>query len=395
MNERMRYFSKLGMLTVLSPLRMQKIHRNRVILNNCLAHNYADNIKPIADRLAKEYPGKLEIFVAVDDPGKFEYLKEKGITPIKIDSPAYYKVAMSSAFYVTNSGGYSYLPLKKGQYVINTWHGGGAYKKIGMDAYRVGKYYEKDLRLTAKKTSVFLASSKMFADLLSPALLIPRDKFREVGLPRNDILVKNDPDQIRSIRQKLGISEDEKLVLYAPTYRRPNDDSFGQSIAIDYGIDPERVCKALSQRFGGKWRFAMRLHPQIKETVGLDPEKVLDLTKYDDMQELLLAADVMINDFSSSMWDFMLTGKPSFLYAKDLQHYIETTAVYTPVSEWPFPKSTNNDELEKSILEFDETKYGEDCDAHYKHLGGCETGRAAEYVCKYIAKRAKIDKQKG
>ena len=139
----------------------------------------------------------------------------------------------------------------------------------------------------------------------------------------------------------------------------------------------------------------MRLHPQIKETVGLDPEKVLDLTKYDDMQELLLAADVMINDFSSSMWDFMLTGKPSFLYAKDLQHYIETTAVYTPVSEWPFPKSTNNDELEKSILEFDETKYREDCDAHYKHLGGCETGRAAEYVCKYIAKRAKIDKQKG
>ena len=205
----MRYYSKIGMLAALSPLRMQKIHRNRVILNNCLAHNYADNIKPIADLLAKEYPGKFEIYVAVNDPEKFDFLKEKGITPIQIDSFEYYKAAMSSAFYVTNSGGYSFLPLRKGQYVINTWHGGGAYKKIGMDAYKVGKYYEKDLKITKKKTSVFLASSKMFADLLSPALLIPREKFKEVGLPRNDILVKSDPEQIRSIRQNLVISEDE------------------------------------------------------------------------------------------------------------------------------------------------------------------------------------------
>lgn len=57
----------------------------------------------------------------------------------------------------------------------------------------------------------------------------------------------------------------------------------------------------------------------------------IDLTDYEDMQELLLAADAMINDFSSSMWDFMLTGNPSFMYAVDLPHYVETTEVYTPV----------------------------------------------------------------
>lgn len=392
MNERMRYISKLGMLTALYPLRLQKIFRNRVILNNCLAHNYADNIKPIAEYLAREYPGKFEIYVAVSDPAHFEHLKEKGITPIKIDSLTYYKVAMSSAFYVTNSGGYSFLPLRKGQYVINTWHGGGAYKKVGADAYNVGKYYRKDMLLTAKKTSLFLASGTRFADTHSRALLIPREIFKEVGMPRNDILVKNDPEQSKAIKQKLGIPEGEKLVLYAPTYRRPNDDTFGQSIAIDYGIDPERVCRAMSARFGGKWHFAMRLHPQIKEAVGLDSKDILNLTSYDDMQELLLAADAMINDFSSSMWDFMLTGKPSFLFARDLQHYIETTAVYTPVSEWPFPKSIDNDELEKNILEFDEEQYRKDCEKHYKQLGGCETGRATEYVCKYIAKRARVSK---
>ena len=113
-------------------------------------------------------------------------------------------------------------------------------------------------------------------------------------------------------------------------------------------------------------------------------EGMLDLTDYEDMQELLLAADAMINDFSSSMWDFMLTGRPSFLFALDLQHYVETTEVYTRVSEWPFPKSVNNDELEKNILNFNEEDYAASCQRHYKALGGCETGEAAKLVCERI-----------
>ena len=117
----------------------------------------------------------------------------------------------------------------------------------------------------------------------------------------------------------------------------------------------------------------------------------MDLTEYEDMQELLLATDVMINDFSSSMWDFMLTGKPSFMYAIDMKHYIETTEVYTPIEEWPFPKSTNNDELVDSIVSFDEEKYIENCKKHYETLGGCETGHACEQVCKRIAEVCGIE----
>ena len=106
----------------------------------------------------------------------------------------------------------------------------------------------------------------------------------------------------------------------------------------------------------------------------------------EEMQELLLVADVMINDFSSSMWDYMLTGKPSFMFATDLEHYIKTTDLETPVSEWPFPKAINNDELEKNILDFDEEKYHRDCKRHYEQLGGCETGEATKLVGEYIYK---------
>lgn len=387
MAELIRYIKKILMLVILAPLRILRVKKNRVIMDNCLAHNYADNIKPIAEKLINDYAGKFEIYVSVKNVDDYSFLLEKNITPVKFHSFKYYVTAMTSAFFITNSGGYSYLPLKKNQHVINTWHGGGAYKKIGVDAYSADNFLVHELKLGAKKVSMFTATGSMFADLISKALLIPRDRFVLVGMPRNDILVNGDEGIKHRVKEKLGIKEDEKIVLYAPTYRKIDDNTFGHSIAIEYGIDPDRVCRAMESRFGGKWRFAVRLHPVVKDINEFKNHDVLDLTSYDDMQELLLVADAMINDFSSSMWDYMLTGKPSFLYARDLQHYIETTAVYLPVDEWPFPKSTNNDELEQSILSFDETLYKENCIKHYDQLGGSETGKATEEVCKYMAER--------
>ena len=108
------------------------------------------------------------------------------------------------------------------------------------------------------------------------------------------------------------------------------------------------------------------------------------------MQELLLAADVLINDFSSSMWDYMLTGKPCFTFAQDLQHYVETTEVYSPVADWPFPKSTNMEKLISDIENFNEADYSDRCRKHYEELGGCETGEATSLVCKCIAEKCGI-----
>lgn len=390
MDELIRYLKKIAMLAILTPLRLFPVKRDRIIMDDCLAHNYADNIKPIAEYLLKYYPGKFEIIISVSDEDEFSYLKGKGLNTVRFHSICYYYMAMTSAFFITNSGGYSYLPLRKNQYVINTWHGGGAYKKIGVDSYSADWFYKYDLRLAAKKTSMFTATGSLFADLVSNALLISRDVFKLVGMPRNDILVNGNDEIKNRVRKNIGLKDNEKMILYAPTYRRVNDNSFGQSIAIEYGIDPERVCRAMEKRFGGKWRFAIRLHPVVKDIKEFTGYDILDLTSYDDMQELLLVADAMINDFSSSMWDYMLTGKPSFLYAKDLKHYIDTTAVYTPVEDWPFPKSTTNDELEETILKFDDSLYKVNCKKHYEALGGSETGKASKYVCDYILNKSDI-----
>ena len=380
MDELKRYAKKVIIRTLLTPLRLLPIKNNRVFVINNLSHKFAGNPKYVAQHLEKAYPGKFEIVVSVKQPQLYDHLRQRGMKIVKFNSLQYFVNAMTSKVFVTNSGGYSYLPLRKKQYAINTWHGGGAYKKCGTDMYSNKKVFRRDLQLQAKQTSAFLSTCQRFTEEFSRAMIIPKEVFWNIGIPRNDMLLQPDEELRRQIREKLGLEEDEKLILFAPTYRKIGDNYFRDSIAIAYGVDSARVCKAMEQRFDGKWRFAVRYHPNVVNRGDMHDEGVLDLTDYEDMQELLLAADAMINDFSSSMWDYMLTGKPSFLFAVDLEHYVATTEVYTPVAQWPFPQAVNNDQLEKNILEFDEEKYAADCKAHYIALGGTETGRAAQLV---------------
>lgn len=379
-----RYVKKIIIRVFLTPLRLFPIKKEKILLINDLAYNFSDNQKYVAKYLQQKYAGKFQLIFSVKDLNC--NIPLNNIILCEFNSLKYFWHCMTAKVLVTNSGGLSYIPLKKSQYVINTWHGGGCYKKCGTDMFSNAYWFRKDLELSAKQTNKFLSTNTRFTECVSRAMLVQQEKFWEIGMPRNDMLVHEDINLKIEVRKRLGIKEKEKLVLFAPTYRKVNDNYFRDSIAISYGIDSKRVLRALEKRFGGKWIFAIRLHPCVVNRGEFGMEGTLDLTDYEDMQELLLAADAMINDFSSSMWDFMLTGKPCFTFATDLKHYVETTEVYTPVSEWPFPQSTNNDELEKTILEFDSEEYQKKCDAHYKTLGGCETGKATKIVCEQIYK---------
>ena len=380
-NRFIRYIKKVAMSFLLFPLRIFPVVNNRVVLCNCLSYKYSGNPKYVSEYLKEHYSGKFDLVYIVNKNGDYDYLRQQGIRTVKANSLKQYFYEITSKVYLTNSGGISYVPFSKKQYVINTWHGGGSYKKDGDFYYEQNIFYRLETNLTARKTSVILSTNRQSTEIHMDTMRMPLNKFWEIGMPRNDILIRGDEEKYKKTRKNIGLGDEEKLVLYAPTYRHLNGPA-----AISYNIDAKRVCAALSKRFGGKWKFAMRLHPTVVNRDGVIPNDAIDLTDYEDIQELLLAADVMINDFSSSMWDFMLTGKPCFTYAVDLQNYVATTQVYTPVEEWPFPQSTNNDELEESILNFDEDKYRGACAHHYNSLRGCETGRACELVCERIAK---------
>ena len=381
--EWIRIGKKVAMLIILYPWRIFPVHKNRVILHEDLGCRYAGNPKYITEYLLRYYPKQFDIIYTFRNVQDKIKLQKKGIKAVKFNSISYFYYMMTSAVFVTNSGGYSYIPLRKTQFVLNTHHGGGAYKMMGRHMFSDSKLFRADLRLS-NKNGVVLSTCTRATEAFMDSCLTPKERIWEIGMPRNDMLIHYNKKKRDYLRSKLGFKNNEKLVLFAPTYRKIDDNYFNSSVAVPYGIDCERVCAALKVRFGGDWKFGFRMHPCATNRNEILKGNIIDFSDYDDMQELLLVADVMINDFSSSMWDFMLTGRPSFMFALDLEHYVKTTRVYTPVEEWPFPKAISNDELEYNILNFDEERYKVDCKKHYESLGGCETGKATELVCERI-----------
>ena len=108
----------------------------------------------------------------------------------------------------------------------------------------------------------------------------------------------------------------QKILLYAPTWRNYETEKFEK-------IDVDGLLKACGERFGGKWVFVFRGHNLSKESSHVAKESCcIDATNYYDMQKLMIAAEVLVSDYSSCIWDFSLMFKPCFLYVPDLRSMI-------------------------------------------------------------------------
>ena len=115
-------------------------------------------------------------------------------------------------------------------------------------------------------------------------------------------------------------------------------------------------------------------------------ETVIDTSFYPDIQELLVASDGAITDYSSCIFDFMLSKKPAFVFATDIKDYNTDRGFYYPLKSTPFPVATNNKELEQNILNFDNEKYQKEVALFLKDKGCIEDGHASERIVDLIEK---------
>ncbi len=129
-----------------------------------------------------------------------------------------------------------------------------------------------------------------------------------------------------------SLPENQKLVLYAPTFRSDHSNRA-------YNLDVPSLLDACHTRFGGSWSCLVRLHPNVaKHSTGLfayNGSTILDATAYPDMQELLYAVDMLISDYSSCMFDFALSGKPCLQFATDIESYRQDRNFYFPWTAFP------------------------------------------------------------
>lgn len=375
----LHYFIKLFLKSILHFFWIFPIKKKRILLLNELSFKYGDNLKYLNEFIKNNYPNEYEVIFPLMN--KYEAL-EQHLKYVKPFSLSYFKFLLSSKIIITNAGGISYLPIRKKQLVINTWHGGGPYKKTGGALFQ-DKWYIKELRMQRKNVKFMVSSCKICTENENKAMLYETDACLPFGMPRNDIFFESSLPLRNKVFKQYGINEDCKIILFAPTFRTiPYDFTDSEKYHVS-DINYELLLDALKQKFGGTWKLAIRLHPKLKNKE-IDVPNALNFTNYPDMQELLYAADVVITDFSSLMWDFSLTKRPCFLYADDIDKYEQERGFYMPSKQWPYPIARNNKELIKNIETFDLEKYQRDIKKHHEKCGSYEKGIACESIFNII-----------
>lgn len=351
---------------------------------------YGCNPKYICEELLKK---GLDVDIVWRIKSK-EGIKGRGGVPetvrvVQAGTLEYYKEIFSSQIIIANS--YIFLDqtlfLKKGQILIQTWHGSLGIKNFG-------KYDMKDSWrriwasvITGKMTDYCITNSSFVSNSLRRTYW-PKTPMLEYGHPRNDLFFDTEREKREALRTKLcvewGVDADCKFVMYGPTFR--DEKNFDC-----YNIDFQRLVEALRHRFGGNWCVLLRYHPSLAEVYeerGYTVEKstfpIINVTDYIDMQELIAITDIAITDYSSWIYDFMLLRRPGFIFATDIALYNNERGFNYPLETTPFPIAMDNDELEDNILNFDSDKYFADLKFFLKDKGCVEDGYASERVVELI-----------
>ena len=365
-----------------------QVKKGRVM---CWAYNfkqYSCNPRYLTEYLLKNNP-EFEIYWVFRKKVDISGIDSR-IKCVRFRSLEYYKLVNSAEFFITNSRTDPYRIYwhkRPGQKYLMLWHGGVALKKIEKDAEeKLGYSYVQKSKIDSKVCDLMTSSCRYQTDLMENKFWYSGEILKK-GIPRNDIFF--DMEQRASLNAKVrklySISSSDKIVMYAPTFRRGNDLS-------PYSINWDKVIPELEKVFGGvQVRVLVRLHPNLigkVDTSGLVAyEKVTDATLYHDMQELLCVSDMLITDYSSAMFDFAMLERPCLLYATDIEKY--DRGYYFRFDELPFPLARTQEELLSNLASFDRSEYDNKVTTFFDtNIGIYDDGHASEAIAEWMISRS-------
>lgn len=363
---------------------------NKIVFFNSFDGMYNDNPKYISEQLYIIDPTIKQVWYISDKctetvfPNYIYIIREKNIkyyyflnrAKIIIENG----IGMYYAFIERNKL-YKYKLLKKNKQIdIATWHG-TPLKLIGYDTL-----WDKNKYLFS--TADYLIAGSFYEKKIFTSAFRNQIPIQMMGNPRNDLLYCHDSNRLDMIKEKLGLSKKDKIVLFAPTFR---DHIYHSNLKKKYdymmNIDYERVILTLEKKFGGKWQFVFRGHQFIKNEISKKEflSKIVDGNRCDDMAEYLAVCDVLITDFSGSLFDVAHTTKPCFLYAPDKDSYIYYThGIYGDIDNLPYSMCKNNIELESAILNFNRDKYDEKIHQFVIDNGYILNGNSSKRVSSFV-----------
>lgn len=348
---------------------------NKVLFMNFNGRGFGCNPKYIALEILNQ-DLKYDLVWLVSD------LKESfpmGIRKVQCDAVrAFYELATARVI-VTNVKNDLRLVKKKNQYVIQTWHGSYSAKRLEREAAdTLSQRYLKESRKNSKQTDLFLSNSRVLSECYRSAFWCECE-IMECGFPRNDMLFpQNADEEIKRIKGLLNLPQGSRIILYAPTFR---DDGSKDA----YNIDCEGILGTLRKK-GEDWYLLIRMHPNvgdIKDQFVFD-RYVINATPYPDMQDLLLAGDILITDYSSTVFEFAAMKKPTFIYAPDVEEYQKMRGLKEDFFRMPYPVCRTNAELLTQLSGYSLCAGREAAQRFMEFFGSVDRGDASQQVVERI-----------
>lgn len=323
---------------------------------------------------------------------KYAERLDKRMKFVKFRSWRYFVIVNTAEFLITNTRTDPYRIYwhkRKGQKYIMTWHGGVALKKVEKDVEeKLGFSYVQKAKLDSKACDLMISGCNAQSLLLKEKFWYSGE-ILEKGLPRNDIFFQKEiHSEIKAdICRLYNIPQENKLVIYAPTFRRDKS-------LKPYSIQWSEVIPHLREKLqSGNITVLLRLHPNLigkADTSSLlNAPEVIDVTLYHDMQNLLCVSDMLITDYSSSMFDFTMLLRPCILFATDAELY--DRGFYYNLKEMPYPLARDQKELIDSIKEFDEETYRMRLLEFFnEEVGLFENGKASKAIAEWIKEHSMV-----
>lgn len=273
-----------------------------------------------------------------------------------------------------------------GQIVIQTYHG-HPFKLMGKARWRAQGLGDEAIEraLDAARSWDYLlapspAAAAMYAEQFPTGV-----RMLQVGHPRNDGLVASDADQVRErTRKLLGIEEDEVAVLYAPTWRDYATTNAWRSRMVDF-LDPQELADQLQPGH----KLLVRGHPahQRHPFRSGSSATALEVTDYPEINELILASDIGVFDYSSIRFDYSVTRKPMIFFVPDEQIYLSAVGSLIDYTETtPGPRVHDVSSLRAAILEVTRWRFdfAEQYEQFLSRFNPLDDGQAAERLVQAV-----------
>jgi Putative glycosyl/glycerophosphate transferases involved in teichoic acid biosynthesis TagF/TagB/EpsJ/RodC len=285
-----------------------------------------------------------------------------------------------AGYWVTNIRYPSWFRKPAHTVYLQTWHG-TPLKKLALDLDTYSDTYKKQFVTDAAMWDILISPNPYSSQIFTRAFGFHR-QLLETGYPRNDVLYeKNNQESIRQIRERCDIPAGKKVLLYAPTWR--DDQNLGnEHYRFNLALDLAKI-KAI---FGDRYVILLRLHYLISDQLDLSDFDgfAFDVSKYEDIRDLYLIADVLITDYSSVFFDYANLERPMIFFAYDIEKYRDQLRgfYFDFEKEAPGPIVATTDQLIHALESIEQSGYAADrrLNAFRQRFCALEDGHAAERV---------------